>query len=55
MCFYTLRFLVNWKEIGYGRLWDHHLMRRLWQVISIRHQETVNLGEVLVMFITFLI
>lgn len=52
MCSYTSRLFVNWKE---SLVWDHHLKRRQWQAISITHQETVNLGEVLVMFITFLI
>lgn len=41
---YSLRFLVNWKE---SFIQDHHFRRKIWQAISIRRQETVNLGEVL--------
>lgn len=52
MCSCTSRLFVNWKE---SLVWDHHLRRRQLQAISMRHKETVNLGELLVMFITFLI
>lgn len=49
---YTSRLFVNWKE---SLVWDNPLKRRQLQAISLRQQKTVNLGEVLVIFITFLI
>lgn len=51
---YVLTF-QNFSLVGKSLVWDHLLKRRQLQAISIRYQETVNLGEVLNMFITFLI